>query len=166
MLRCTRGTRPGCMLSPFLFTLYIAEIVTMLEEESCKGVFLNESFPNVTSLLFPDDLVCCTDTVGRLQKMIDVLSRFCDRWGLSISHPKNGVMVFRNGGPLRQNENWFYKGKAVQTVSCYKYLGIMFTPKLVWTLCQSTLAQQARKGLYLLKKYSFALQWITINSSV
>lgn len=39
----------------------------------------------------------------------------------------------------------------------------MFTPKLVWTLCQNTLAQQARKGLYLLKKYSFACNGLPLT---
>lgn len=65
-------------------------------------------------------------------------------------------MVFRNGGPLRQNEKWFFRGEPISTASFYKYLGIMFTPKLVWTFCQKTIAAQAKRGLYLLKKYNIA----------
>jgi hypothetical protein len=153
---CARGTRQGCMLSPFLFSLYVAEIVTMLDEADCKGVFINEDFPNVTSLLFADDLVLCADSVGRLQKMIDVIVRFCERWGLAVNISKTAVMVFRNGGPLRENEKWYFRGEPLRVVSFYKYLGAMFTPKLVWTMCQKTLASQARKGLYLLRKYNYA----------
>lgn len=41
--KCERGTRQGCMLSPFLFSLYVGELVTMFEENDCKWVFVNES---------------------------------------------------------------------------------------------------------------------------
>ena len=163
MFKCTRGTRQGCLLSPLLFSLYVAEIVTMLEEADCKGLFLNADVPNITSLLFADDLVIFADTVGRLQKMIDVISKFCDRWGLSVNLDKTSVMVFRNGGPLRHNEKWFLRGKLLKVVSFYKYLGAMFTPKLVWTFCQKTLASQARKGLYLLKKYNYACNGLPLT---
>ena len=160
---CARGTRQGCMLSPFLFSLYVAEIVTMLEEADCKGVFLNEEIPNVTSLLFADDLALCADTVGRLQKMINVIAEFCERWGMSVNLAKTSVMVFRNGGPLRLNEKWFFQGKPIEVVSAYKYLGCMFTPKLIWTHCQKTLSSQAKKGLYLLRKYSTACNGLPIS---
>ena len=160
---CSRGTRQGCMLSPFLFSLYVGEIVTMLEEADCKGVFINDDIPNLTSLLFADDLAVCADTVGRLQKMIDVIAKLCDRWGLSVNMNKSKVMVFRNGGPLRLNEKWFFNGIPLGVVSAYKYLGAMFTPKLVWTLCQKTLAAQASRGLYLLKKYNYACNGLPVD---
>ena len=64
-------------------------------------------------------------------------------------------MVFRNGGPLRKNETWYFEGKKIEVVSIYKYLGTIFTPKLVWTSCKKTFAAQAQKGLFLLRKYDY-----------
>lgn len=39
--QCNTGTRHGCMLSPFLFTLYINELIDMLRQ--CKGVYIDET---------------------------------------------------------------------------------------------------------------------------
>lgn len=54
----------------------------MLDEADCRGVFINEEVDNIAALLFADDLVAEADTVGRLQKMINVIADFCDKWGL------------------------------------------------------------------------------------
>ena len=96
------------MLSPFLFSLYVGELVNMFEENDCKGVYINESTPNISCLLFADDLVTCADTVGRLQHMIDVVALFCKKWDLEVNLSKTKVMVFRKGGPLRINEKWWF----------------------------------------------------------
>lgn len=45
----------------------------------------------------------------------------------------------------------------------YKYLGTMFTPKLVWTRCQKTLALQAQKGLFLIRKYCYACDGLPVD---
>lgn len=95
--------------------------------------------------------------------MINVISMFCKKWGLEVNLDKSKVMVFRNGGPLRQNEKWYFNGKLLDIVNGYKYLGVIFTPKLVWTQCQKTLASQARKGLYLLRKYNYACNNLPID---
>ena len=162
-LNCSRGTRQGCMLSPFLFSLYVGELVQMFEDAQCEGVYIDENVPNITNLLFADDLAAGADTVGRLQKMIDVISAFCSKWGLAVNLAKTKVVVFRNGGPLRQNEKWFFNGEKLEVVSIYKYLGAMFTTKLVWTQCQRTLAIQARKGLHLLRRYDYSCDGLPVD---
>ena len=160
---CTRGTRQGCMLSPFLFSLYVGELVSMLEAADCRGVFVNEDAANIAALLFADDVVGMADTVGRLQKIINVIEVFCDKWGLIVNLSKSKVMVFRNGGPLRKNEAWYFKGKKLEVVSSYKYLGTMFTPKLSWSLCQKTLSTQAQRGLYLIRRYNYACDGLPVD---
>lgn len=67
------------MLSPFLFSLYAGELVTMFEQAECQGVFIDESTPNIAALLFADDLAVGADTVGQLQKMLNVISDFCNK---------------------------------------------------------------------------------------
>ena len=55
-------------------------------------------------------------------------------------------MVFRNGGILKLTEKWFYRGVEVEIVPFYKYLGLYFTPKLIWTKSKEVLAKQAQKA--------------------
>ena len=64
-------------------------------------------------LLFADDMIQGSDTVGRLQKLINTLEIFCDNWGLSVNMETNKIIVFRNGGVLKRNEKWYYRGKQI-----------------------------------------------------
>ena len=61
------------MLSPFLFALYIGELIKMLEKERCSGIFVDDIATNIMALLFADDVAMCSDTVGKLREMIRVL---------------------------------------------------------------------------------------------
>ena len=45
---------------------------------------------------------------------------------------------------MKDIEKWFYKGDPVGVVSFYKYLGMYFTPKLVWSKTKDMLSKQAR----------------------
>jgi hypothetical protein len=65
---CQVGTRQGCMVSPFLFILYLNELVNMCNQSDCEGIFVSENLPNIGLLLYADDLSLLNDTVGRLQK--------------------------------------------------------------------------------------------------
>ena len=61
-------------------------------------------------------------------------------------------MVYRNGGPLRHYERWYFKDTKLEVVSNYKYLGLYFNPKLCWSLTQPTLAKQAAKAVFRIMK--------------
>ena len=63
---------------------------------------------------------------------------------LNISNTK--IIVFRNGGIVKDAVRWFYNGNEIEVVSLYKYLGIYFTPKLIWTRTKELLARQAKKA--------------------
>ena len=81
---CARGTRQGCMLNPMLFVLYISELIDMLIEEGCIGVY-KEDAPNLILLLFVNDIAMFSDMPGKLQHMLNVLKMFRDKWGLKLN---------------------------------------------------------------------------------
>ena len=70
-------------------------------------------------------------------------------------------MVFRNGGPLRNYEKWYFNGNFVNTVSVYKYIGLLFTPTLSWTSARVQLAKQARKAICLIKQFQKPFGYFT-----
>ena len=57
----------------------------MLKEKGCNGTYINENVPNLITFLYADDIDLGTDTPGRLQKMINVLSEFCSKWALKAN---------------------------------------------------------------------------------
>ena len=100
----------------------------MLDLADCKGVFVDEIAPNIMALLFADDVALCSDSIGRMRDMINVLEQFCDRWKMKINLEKTKIMVFRRSGKIRKDEAFYIGEKLIEIVNCYKYLGIFFTP--------------------------------------
>ena len=70
------------MLSPFLFALYLNELIEMLSNE--RGTKLSDQYPNVNILLYADDLLLCADTVGNLQKLLNVLNQYCEEMKVNL----------------------------------------------------------------------------------
>jgi len=50
-------------------------------------------------------------------------------------------MVFRNGGPLRKNLQFVYKGEVLEIVNTFTYLGIVFTVGGSFNKTYETLAE-------------------------
>ena len=105
---CEIGTRQGYLLSPFLFKLFISDLIELLNQNEI-GVYINENVTNLSCLVYADDVADGADTVLRLQRQIDTISRFCDCTGLKLNIFKTKIVVFRRGGIVKENEKWFYK---------------------------------------------------------
>ena len=66
---------------------------------------------------------------------------------MSLNVDKSKVMVFRNGGPLRRYEKWYYKNSMLEAVPCYKYLDAYFTSKMCWANMIVVFFKQASKAI-------------------
>ena len=75
---------------------------------------------------------------------------------MQINLKKTEIIVFRNGGPLRQYENWTFNGNNVRITPMYKYMGLLFTPTLSWSAAKAKLAAQARKAIFSIKNYQLS----------
>ena len=70
------------MISPFLSILYLNELVRLLRDHQCPSIRVDNDFPDFSMLMYAADIALCNDTVGRLQRSIDILGIFCDKYGL------------------------------------------------------------------------------------
>jgi hypothetical protein len=152
---CSIGTRQGCMISPFLFVFYLNELIHLAEEEHCQGIYVSEEHPNVNMLLYADDIVIVGDHIGRVQKLLNTLSKFCSNWGLQVNMQKSKFMVFRNGGIIKKNEVLYYNGIRLKYVTYYKYLGVLISTRLSWSPAQVTLSLQASKALHVISEVNY-----------
>ena len=50
------GTTQGCIISSFLFILYVNELVNECKKAGCEGIFVSEEASNIILLLYADDL--------------------------------------------------------------------------------------------------------------
>ena len=135
------------MTSPILFLLFINDLINYHRKKCDGGIFLSDEIEKLLALLFADDVhvALFADSIIGLQRSINCTESFCNTVGMKINLDKTKIVVFRNGGTLKTNEVWLYKGEKIQVVSFYEYLGMLMTPKLVWSKTIEMLSKQALK---------------------
>ena len=131
------------MASPILFSIFINELATELENSNLRGVQLFPDLAEILLLMFADDLALISDSIIGLQRLLNILHNFCVIRDLVVNTVKTKVVVFKNGGLLNRNEVWSYAGKALEAVPCFTYLGFNFTRQLSLT---QMACDQALKG--------------------
>ena len=92
----TVGLRQGCVMSPWLFNLYMDGVVREWKARIMNaGVCLNESDGRqcrVSSLLFADDAVLIADSEECLQRMMNEMGVVCGMRELKVNVNKSKVM--------------------------------------------------------------------------
>ena len=98
------------------------------------------------------DIANYAETRVRLQRQLNLISEFCDSRDIKVNLNKTKITVFRDGCLLCDYERWTLNGRPIRATSEYKYMGLIFTPKLSWSKAKHKLAAQARKSFFLYKK--------------
>ena len=85
------GVRQGELLSPFLFAMFLNDIEEHLILNGFNGIdmYMTKLF----LLLYADDTVIFADSAEELQKGLDVLHVYCQRWKLKINAQKTKVVL-------------------------------------------------------------------------
>ena len=76
-------------LSYFVLSVH-NDLVAYLRTEcnNNNGIFVTNDIESLLALMFADDVSCFSDTVIRLQKMIDLIGQFCKSVGMEINLKK------------------------------------------------------------------------------
>jgi len=141
------------MASPIIFSIFINDLVTYLHSKCDHGIYVSEDINELIALMFADDVSSFSDTIIRLQRQINLIKKFCKSVDMKINLDKTKIIVFRNGGVVKQIEKWTYCGENIDIVSSYKYLGVYLTPKLLWSKTQEMLALQSIKSIACIFRY-------------
>ncbi len=153
------GVRQGCLLSPLLFALFINDMWDEIEE---GGFCFNGTW--IRMLMYADDVVFMASEPEVLQKMIDKLSGYCQKWDLMVNLNKSKIMVFRKKGPLKKSLEWFYRGTKIEIVSQYKYLGVLFVTTGKFGTHLSAQLAVAKLAINTVYRKIFSLQACNLDS--
>ena len=82
--RCEKGTKQGCVGSTIIFSIFINDLISHLQQRCRNGIFITQD--EVHAIIFADDIASVTD--------------------MQLNNAKSKVVVFRNGGHLRSYERW------------------------------------------------------------
>ena len=120
------GLRQGCVMSPWLFNLYIDGVVREVNARvGGRGLKLIDRDGNdweMNQLLFADDTVVMADSEEKLCQLVSEFGRVCKKRKLRVNVGKSKVMrCTRNEVSARLNV--LLNGEALEEVDQFKYLG-------------------------------------------
>ena len=81
-------------------------------------------------LMFADDLALISDSVAGLQKLLNIIYRFCSDRGTIINIVTTKIVVFKKGDMLVRNESWSLGGGRIRSYLVFTYPGVNFTREL------------------------------------
>ena len=143
---CDVGLLQGEIMSPFLFSLFLDDIESHLQEGMNDGISFQQL--QLYILLFADDAVLFSETREGLQNELNNLESYRKKWNLTVNVEKTKIVVFRKGGVLGNNDHWFYAGHEIEIVSQFTYLGIVFSSGGSFMQNSKTLAGKALRALH------------------
>jgi hypothetical protein len=123
------GVRQGCVMSPWLFNLYMDGVMKeLMVGMGNEGVRMMENGREwkVPCLLYADDLALCSESEEGLQRLVEGFGRVCKRRGLKVNVDKSKVMVMNEE---RTRCQILLGDEQLEQVSEFKYLGYMLDEK-------------------------------------
>ena len=141
---CTSGVKQGDNLSPTLFALFINDLVEELKTLNC-GISINGV--SLCCLLYADDLLLLSDTEDNMQRMLDYVSNWCNKWRLRINYTKSAIIHFRNKGKERSDYVFHIENKTIDYASSYKYLGVVLSDNMDFNITVDTLFNSGGRAL-------------------
>ena len=118
------GVRQGCVLSPLLFNIFLADLAKKLDEME-NQVKIGDM--DINSLFWADDIVMFAKNENQLREMLKVLEKYSTENKLQINTDKTKTMVFNKTGRLMRRA-FYLNGTLLESVRSYKYLGFILTP--------------------------------------
>ena len=86
------GVRQGDCLSPTLFSIFLNDLTLMINE---ANLGISISGRNIGILLYADDIVLLAENELNLQRQMDILNTWCNKWRLNVNLTKSEIIHFR-----------------------------------------------------------------------
>ena len=93
------GVRQGENLSPALFSIYLNDLQSYLQNNGSVWVELSDTIDftlwlKLLVLLYADDTVLIANSELDLQKSLDIFNNYCENWHLQVNTNKTKMFVF------------------------------------------------------------------------
>jgi hypothetical protein len=118
----TRGTRQGSVLSPYLFNIFIDELLEKLSMSNF-GIHIGNKLYN--SFAYADDITVMSSSVTGLQKLIDICTDYSKRWRFNFNKDKSKCMLIGKN-PFIVEPSLYMNGCMLENVNTLEILGNIY----------------------------------------
>ena len=87
-----QGVKQGCILSPTLFNIYLADLQAQVETTECDPVHIKDG-SSMGCLIWADDLLLLSKSKTGLENMLAALKTFSHNNGMTLNIKKTKVDV-------------------------------------------------------------------------
>ena len=119
----TKGTRQGSILSPYIFNIFIDDLLQELDMSNDK---VRIGTCSLNSFAYADDVNLICTTAPGLQRLINICTNYADRWRFRFSISKTKCMV-TSGSNLCARSVLYLKGERIEMVTSLEMLGVCFS---------------------------------------
>ena len=92
-------------------------------------------------------MVLLATSEADLQKMLDAMNEWCNKWRLSVNQSKSNIVHFHKPRQKQTNFEFKYGNKTLDKISEYKYLGVILDEHLTFTPCSKILSESGGRAL-------------------
>ncbi|CAK9832677.1 Retrovirus-related Pol polyprotein from type-1 retrotransposable element R2 (Fragment) [Anthophora retusa] len=142
-----KGVRQGCPLSPILFTLLLADMEEELKKGGWGGVKVGGE--KVYTLAYADDIAVLAKDEEGMKGIVGRLERYLDEKKLEVNVGETKMMRCKKGGGRKGSVRWRWKGKEIEEVRKYKYLGYVMTAN---GKQEEHISERVRKGVVAMRQ--------------
>ena len=140
------GYKQGCLLSPLIFNLFVNDLTEALDSTGL-GISMEGMTEKLNMLLYADDLALIADSEENLQKLLEVLSKWCEDNDMTINKDKTKVIHFRNPAKQRTNFQFSCGNQIIEITDSYRYLGLVIDEHLNYEVTAKAVAGAASRAL-------------------
>ena len=149
---CQVGVRQGENLSPLLFAIFLNDFKIFLSQNYDGLTIVSESIMNelnvflkIFCLLYADDTLVLAECPKQLQKALDSLKIYCDKWALKVNLDKTKVIIFSKG-KIKNPKYFTFGDNTIDVVEDYVYLGTTFNYNGIFNKAKAKQVLQAKKA--------------------
>ena len=134
-------------MPPALFKLYVADLSDSFETAGHYPTLMEAL---INHLLWADDLVLMALDNDSLQRNLNILYSYCEKWELTINMKKTKIVTFNKRLP--NNFEFKIGNNTVEHSDRYCYLGVMFYSNGNFKIALNELRCKALRALFGLKR--------------